>query len=374
MKRFLRWVGTFVAIVVVFCALGFGISLVKKDSLANHLIDKRSTTVMVNNHAVSSSTSNKDDTTSTAPKLINVSSILNDNSISGQAAAIVKGKLKIRQSRGFSNTTKDEKNTNLSGFLIGKIQDNINAGIILHLVDQGKLKLSTTVSKYDSTLPGASQITLKDVINQSSGITSVSGSPIASVGSQMSWADSNASFDESQIGQYADSNLNTIISSYIIQKATGKKYETVLNEFFESAGMRNSKVGSLKDAVSYYQMDPTVGVKSEVSSDELNVTDVNRAGDSPVISTAADVAKLCAYIFNGSYIKNGTWNNLLKNGHAAGFLVSGNDLSMAQALTGGRNRVEWHRSNNTGVVLLSNYVTDSNSLSNASTQIFNKLK
>lgn len=369
MKRFLRWLGTFVVIVVVFCALGFGISLVKKDSLANHLIGKRSTATMVNDSATSGS---KDDATS--PKLINVKSILNDNSISGQAAAIEKGQLKVQQSRGFSNTAKDEKNTNSSGFLIGKIQDNINAGIILHLADQGKLKLSSAISKYDSTLPGASQITVKNVINQSSGLTSASGSPIASVGSQMNWVDSNASFDESQLGQYADSNLNTIISSYIIQKVTGEKYKTALNDFFESAGMRNSKVGSLKDAVSYYQMDSSVGVKSEVSSDELNITDVNRAGDSPIISTAGDVAKLCAYMFNGSYIKNGSWNNLLKNGHAAGFLVSGNDLSMAQPLTGGRNRVEWHRSSNDGVVLLSNYVTDSNSLSNASTQIFNKLK
>jgi Beta-lactamase class C and other penicillin binding proteins len=58
-----------------------------------------------------------------------------------------------------------------SRFVMGKIQDVVNNAVIMHLIDTGKVKLNDKLSKYDKDVAGADLITVKEVMNQTSGLS-----------------------------------------------------------------------------------------------------------------------------------------------------------------------------------------------------------
>lgn len=375
MKKTLTWLGVAVGSLAVFAGAGFGVTLVNKDSLATHMIAKY--TGKSNTSSSSSSTTSssvEDSATLKVAKSSNLDSILNNGEYNG-SAALATGKKILTSSRGYANHAAKNEMTANSQFLVGKIQDTINAGIIMHLIDTGKVKLNDKLSKYDSEVAGAESVKVADVMNQASGITADTISSSGKTKSLVKEVNANATFDSTMQGTFADSRANTILQAAIIEKATGESYHSVVSDLIDQLELSNTAWGMKNKTVDYYRVD-NVGSASKVSNSTLDTAELNRLGSDQLVSSPADVAQMYNYLFNSDYVSSSTLDKVFgqASGHVAGFAVNGDALSLTQAVGGGRNRIEWNLKQKTGTFLFSNYINGENNLSSISKNMFDYLK
>ncbi|TLQ03376.1 beta-lactamase family protein [Pediococcus stilesii] len=377
MKKTLTWLGVTVGSLAVFAGAGLGLTLVNKDSLATHFIEKYTgsskDSSSSSRNTSSSSTEAADAVTLKVTKSSNLDSILNNGEFNG-SAALNTGKKVLVSSRGYGNHDTKKSMTSSSKFLIGKVQDTINGGIIMHLIDSGKVKLNDKLSKYDKNVAGSDTVTVKEVMNQASGI---SATDLASSGSTASLAkavNDNASYDPANAGIYIDSRVNTILQAAIIEKATGSKYQTVVQDLIDQLGLEQTTFGMKERTVEYYQVGDTVSA-TKVATADLNTDAIDRMGDDQLVSSPGDIAQLYSYLFNSDYVSSSTIGKVFNTSgsHIAGFAVDGDSLSMAQAITGGRNRIEWNLKKNSGTFLFSNYINGQDNLSTISSNMLDYL-
>ncbi|MBO8441998.1 MAG: serine hydrolase [Firmicutes bacterium] len=84
----------------------------------------------------------------------------------------------------------------------------LTAAAILHLVDQGKLKLSTPISQYYSSLATSNKVTVQSLLNMTSGLSndSVPSSQLANV---LNWNINPA--EAGSVGQYNYQEINYVL-------------------------------------------------------------------------------------------------------------------------------------------------------------------
>lgn len=80
---------------------------------------------------------------------------------------------------GYSSVTDKEKKpaTNMTKYRIGSISKMFTSTMIFQLVEEGKLKLSTTLDVYFPKLPNASKITISNLLSHRSGIHNFTNDP-----------------------------------------------------------------------------------------------------------------------------------------------------------------------------------------------------
>lgn len=377
MKKTLTWLGVTVGSLAVFAGAGLGLTLVNKDSLATHFIEKYTgsskDSSSSSRNTSSSSTEAADAVALKVTKSSNLDSILNNGEFNG-SAALNTGKKVLVSSRGYGNHDTKKSMTSSSKFLIGKVQDTINGGIIIHLIDSGKVKLNDKLSKYDKNVAGSDTVTVKEVMNQASGISATDLASSGSTASLVKSVNANATYDPASAGVYADSRVNTILQAAIIEKATGSKYQTVVQDLIDQLGLEQTTFGMKERTVEYYQVGDTVSA-TKVATADLNTDAINRMGDDQLVSSPGDIAQLYSYLFDSDYVSSSTIGKVFNTsgGHIAGFAVDGDSLSMAQAITGGRNRIEWNLKKNSGTFLFSNYINGQDNLSTISSNMLDYL-
>lgn len=368
MKKTLTWLGVAVGSLAVFAGAGFGVTLVNKDSLATHMIAKYTGKSNASSSSSSTTSSSVEDSATF------LDSILNNGEYNG-SAALATGKKILTSSRGYANHAAKNEMTANSQFLVGKIQDTINAGIIMHLIDTGKVKLNDKLSKYDSEVAGAESVKVADVMNQASGITADTISSSGKTKSLVKEVNANATFDSTMQGTFADSRANTVLQAAIIEKASGESYHSVVSDLIDQLELSNTAWGMKNKTVDYYRVDD-VGSASKVSNSTLDTAELNRLGSDQLVSSPADIAQMYNYLFNSDYVSSSTLDKVFgqASGHVAGFAVNGDALSLTQAVGGGRNRIEWNLKQQTGTFLFSNYINGENNLSSISKNMFDYLK
>jgi CubicO group peptidase (beta-lactamase class C family) len=374
MKKTLTWLGVAVGSLAVFAGAGFGVTLVNKDSLATHMIEKYTGTNKDSSSNSSTTSSSVEDSVALkVTKSSNLDSILNNGEYNG-SAALNTGKKILTSSRGYANHSAKNTMTAESQFLVGKVQDTINNGIIMHLIDTGKVKLSDKLSKYDSSVAGAESVTVKDVMNQTSGITAMDVASKGKAKSLVKEVNANATYDSTTQGTFADSRVNTILQAAIIEKATGESYRSVVQDLIDQLELSNTAFGMKEKTVDYYQVDD-LGSASKVESSELDTAEINRMGSDQMVSSPSDIAQLYSYLFNSDYVSSSTLEKVFdqSSDHSAGFAVNGDSISLTQAIVGGRNRIEWNLKKQTGTFLFSNYINGENNLSSISQNMFDYL-
>lgn len=377
MKKTLTWLGVTVGSLAVFAGAGFGLTMVNKDSLATHFIEKYTGSKKDSSSSLDTSSSSSDGASSSTlldvTKSSNLDSILNNGEFNG-SAALNTGKKIMVSSRGYGNHQSKKSMTSSSKFLIGKVQDTINNGIIMHLIDTGKVKLSDKLEKYDKNVAGSDSVTVKEVMNQMTGISATDLPTSEKASSLVTAVNTNAVYDPASEGVYSDSRVNTILQAAIIEKATGSKYQAVVSDLLEQLGLNKTSFGMKAKNVDYYQVGDSVSA-TKVASADLNTAEINRMGADQMVSSPADIAQLYSYLFNSDYVSSSTIDQVFKGatGHAAGFAVDGDQVSLAQGITGGRNRIEWNLKDHTGTFLFSNYINGQDNLSSISSNMLDYL-
>lgn len=136
---------------------------------------------------------------------------------------------------------------------IGSVTKTYTGLVALQLVSEGLLSLDATIDRWYSAYPEASAITLRMLLNHSSGIADISSLQLAikcsdpheivvpDVIIDMSAAQPRAPFAPGQ--GFAYSSVNTIILGRIIEKVTGASYADVLAQrLFEPLGLERTRL------------------------------------------------------------------------------------------------------------------------------------
>ncbi len=135
---------------------------------------------------------------------------------------------------------KNQKNTI---FDIGSVTKQFTAAAILKLEMQGKLSVSDPISKYFAEIPrDKKEITIHQLLTHTSGLVASVGNDYEEI-SEKDFLNRVFALElKSPVGQkFRYSNVGYSLLSIIIEKVSGIRYETYLNEaLFNPAGMQNT--------------------------------------------------------------------------------------------------------------------------------------
>lgn len=178
--------------------------------------------------------------------------------------------------RDYENHIQHDTN---SIFRIASVTKPFTAVVILYLQEQGKLKLSDNVTKYFPEYSNGNNVTIKNLLNHTSGIFEYSNQenffeeitykPYTQKDFWKYIKDEPLQFTPGSEHQY--SNSNYFILGYLIEKITGKPYEQNVREIiFNKAGMKNSgfdykNLQSSYKTVGYDKFSDSLHIRSRIA-------------------------------------------------------------------------------------------------------------
>jgi CubicO group peptidase (beta-lactamase class C family) len=171
--------------------------------------------------------------------------------LNGVVLVADKGKVIYEKGFGLANMEWGIPNTPETKFRIGSITKQFTAALVMQLVDEGKIKLDGKLSDYlpDYRKDTGSKVTIHQLLNHTSGIPSYTGNPeffpkysrnpLGVSEFVKTLASGDLEFEPGS--KFAYNNSGYVLLGAIIEKITGKDYETVLAErIFKPLGMTNT--------------------------------------------------------------------------------------------------------------------------------------
>lgn len=189
----------------------------------------------------------------------------------GAVLVAEKGKIVYKKGFGMANMEWAIPVQTDTKFRIGSVTKQFTAALVLQLASEGKIKLDGKISDYlpDYRKDTGSRITVHQLLNHTSGIPSYTGRPdfFAEVSRNpytvadfvKKYASGELEFEPGS--KFAYNNSGYFLLGAIVEKVTGKSYETVLKErIFEPLGMTNTGYDThaplLKNRAAGYEKTP----------------------------------------------------------------------------------------------------------------------
>lgn len=177
-----------------------------------------------------------------------VKAYVNQGLFSGSILVAKDGKVLLYKGYGMANYELDVPNTPQTKFRLGSVTKQFTGMAIMQLQEVGLLQIDDTVSKYIHDYPRGDEITIHHLLTHTSGIPDIRAFSTYEKKKikphtldQLIERFKNKPLDFEPGEKYKYSNSGYVLLSYIIEKASGKKYETVLKEYiFDPLGIRNT--------------------------------------------------------------------------------------------------------------------------------------
>jgi CubicO group peptidase (beta-lactamase class C family) len=217
---------------------------------------------------------------------------------SGSALVEINGKVAISKGYGFSDKANLIKNKPSTVLCIGSITKQFTATAILKLEMQGKLSTDDKIIKYFENVPiDKSSITIHDLLRHQSGLQSNVGKDYDKI-SQSEFLDkvmnSKLLFEVGK--EFSYSNIGYSLLGMIIEKTSGKTYETYLYENLwkpaqmEMTGYSRPMFDKSKIAIGYYKDDKIWGKPTDKEWDKT-APYWHLTANGGVLSTTEDMYK-----------------------------------------------------------------------------------
>ncbi|MFD2731809.1 serine hydrolase [Pedobacter alpinus] len=195
---------------------------------------------------------------------------------SGSVLVEINGKVAISKGYGFSDKANLIKNKPSTVLCIGSITKQFTATAILKLEMQGKLSTDDKITKYFDNVPiDKSNITIHDLLRHQSGLPSNVGKDYDKI-SQAEFLDkvmnSKLLFEVGK--EFSYSNIGYSLLGMIIEKTSGKTYETYLYDNLwkpaqmEMTGYSRPMFDKSKIAIGYYKDDKIWGKPTDKEWDK----------------------------------------------------------------------------------------------------------
>lgn len=264
--------------------------------------------------------------------------------VAGVSVAVLRhGKLEFEKGYGRANLELPAPVNARTVFRIGSLTKQFTAAAVLLLAEQGKLKIDDRLSLYLPKFPRASEVTLRDLLDHTSGIhnftegpvidkISTSGATVDELVADIAGQTPLYDFEPGTGWWY--SNSNYALLGAVIEKVSGKSWAAFLkSEVFDRLKMANTRGDNARDVVpgraSGYSLDGgTPGKFRNAAFTDMSVPYAAGA----LRSTAGDMAKWNAALFGGKLLKPASLKEMLAPGH----LRNGAETQTAIAWPGGK--------------------------------------
>ena len=264
--------------------------------------------------------------------------------VAGAAVAVLRdGRLVFARGYGHSNLELAQSVHPNTAFRIGSLTKQFTAAAVLLLAEQGKLKIDDKLSLYLPNFPRANEVTLRDLLNHTSGIHNFTEGPvidrISTSGATVKEliadiAAQSPLYDFEPGTRWWYSNSNYALLGAVIEKVSGKSWAAFTKaEIFDKLGMTDTAADSARDVVpgraSGYSL--TGGAAWKFRNADFTDMSVPYAAGA-LRSTAEDLARWNAALFGGKLLKPESLKEML----APGRLRTGADNQTAIAWPGGK--------------------------------------
>jgi CubicO group peptidase (beta-lactamase class C family) len=264
--------------------------------------------------------------------------------VAGAAVAVLRNnKLVFVKGYGRANLELPAPVNAKTVFRIGSLTKQFTAAAVLLLAERGKLKIDDRLSKYLPNFPRASDVTLRDLLDHTSGIHNFTESPvidkistsgvtvrelIADIAGQAPLYD----FEPGTHWWY--SNSNYALLGAVIEKVSGKTWAAFMKSaIFDTLGMTDTAADDARDVVpgraSGYSL--ISGAPGRFRNADFTDMSVPYAAGA-LRSTAEDMARWNAGLFGGKLLKAASLKVML----APGRLRDGAETQTAVAWPGGK--------------------------------------
>lgn len=292
--------------------------------------------------------------------LNNIQKILSSKNYTG--AYVISENGKISQT-DFTGENANQMNGKF--YLATDTENMLTAAAILHLVDQGKLKLSTPIRKYFSSLSTSNKVTVQTLLDMTSGLSNDS-IPSNQLTNVLNWNIDHA--ESGSTGQYNYQEINYVLLEGIVSQVTNQSYQDyITNTFLQPNGLNEvkfaSQVDSSKMATPYNNGQP-------VSDSTLAKAMNSQMGQNQLVVTPWNLLKLTRVLVkeygnNPNFISSRPTGRLIKSGDI--YYVSG-------GIVGYRTSIAISQDGKKGIVLMSNDSNGKDNLTPLVKEAYGKLK
>lgn len=161
------------------------------------------------------------------------------------------GKVIFKKGYGFANFDKTVENTPSTKYNIASITKQFTATLIMKLASEGKINLNAPITKYltDYRSDNGSKVTIHHLLSHTSGIPNYTSNPdFAKVYTNNPYSNTefikmfcSGDLEFTPGSKFSYSNTGYFLLGAIIEKTTGKSYESALNSYiFEPLKMTHS--------------------------------------------------------------------------------------------------------------------------------------
>lgn len=264
--------------------------------------------------------------------------------LAGAAVAIMRdGRLVFEKGYGRANLELGVPVNTKTVFRIGSLTKQFTAAGVLLLAEQGKLKIDGKLSLYLPEFPRANEVTLRDLLNHTSGIhnftegpvidrISTSGATVQRLVADIAGQSPLYDFEPGTGWWY--SNSNYALLGAVIERVSGKSWGTFMKaEIFDKLGMADTSADKASDLVTgrasgYSLIGGAAGKFRNADFTDMSVPYAAGA----LRSTIADMARWNAALFGGKLLKPQSLKEML----APGRLRNGAVNQTAIAWPGGK--------------------------------------
>ena len=269
---------------------------------------------------------------------------VNSGHVAGIAIAVLQhGQLVFKRGYGRSNLELGTPTSVKTVFRIGSLTKQFTATGVLLLAEQGKLKIDDKLSLYFPDFPRANDVTLRDLLNHTSGIhnftegpvidkISTSGATVRQLVADIAGQSPLYDFDPGNGWWY--SNSNYALLGAVIEKVSGESWGAFMKaQIFDKLGMADTAADDARDVVArrasgYSLIDGAPGKFRNADFTDMSVPYAAGA----LRSTVEDLARWNAGLYGGQLLKPQTLKEML----APGRLRNGAEDQTAIAWPGGK--------------------------------------
>lgn len=167
----------------------------------------------------------------------------------GSVLVAQKGKILLEKGYGYKDVIQKTKVDANSLYQYGSVTKQFTSALIMYLQEIGKLNIQDKLSKYFPELPFADSVTIYNLLTHTSGIYNYTNNPefmkseaVKPANKEKIFAlfqDKSLEFTPGSKFNYSNSGYSLL--GYIIEKASGKKYESLVREvLLQPTGMQTA--------------------------------------------------------------------------------------------------------------------------------------
>ena len=266
------------------------------------------------------------------------------NKTMGSLALSHKGKVGYCKTWGYKAISDKEKikSDDETKYRIGSISKTFTAVMILQLIEEKKLKFTTSLSDFFPELPNAKQITIEQMLSHRSGLYNFTDSAYFSYHTKPRTHDEMVAIFASQSpvfssGEKAEySNTNFVLLGYIIEKLTKEPYATAVKKrITDKIGLKNTYYGSHANAAKNEAVSFRFNGEDWIKEEETDMSITGGAGG--LVSTSRDLIKFIEALFSNKLLRKESLAKMItiKDGFGLGIFQFPFDEKYAFGHTGG---------------------------------------